>query len=68
MRRYYTLVERDGPKDAWYPQFGAYERSDVEFERQSMRDHGTKAANINIITSAPGKKEVEAAIAKLNAR
>jgi hypothetical protein len=64
---YYTLVTRDDAASPWYIEFGAYEREDVDFERESYRDKGAKASNLKIIRSDGRQASIDAIVAKLNA-
>ena len=64
-RTYYTLLQR--VDDHWSPQFGAYDREDVESERDDYRDHGVKAKDLKIVTTQGHSwKAIEAVLNKLN--
>jgi hypothetical protein len=67
-KQYFTLVTRDNPSDNWVIEFGAWDRSDVDFERQSYRDHGVKASDLKIIKSDGKQASIDAMVAKLNAK
>ncbi len=63
MRDYFTLVIRDN--GIWGPQFGDYERWVVEEEaNDSYSDY--RKADRKIIRTSVRKRDVDAAIAKLN--
>jgi hypothetical protein len=66
-RTYFTLAERnrDG---AWAPQFGSYDRADVDQERADWIDSDSyKASDLRVIKSGDMQAEINAAIDKLNA-
>ena len=68
-RKYYTLCTRED--GVWAPQFGDYSREVVEQERDDYRDssHQTyKARDLRIITSGDKQADINAAVAKLNAK
>jgi len=63
-RKYYTIAIREN--GVWAPQFGDYDRMTVSFERDSYVDRGISGKDVKIITTAPGQKAIDAAIADLN--
>lgn len=67
-RPYFTLFVLIpwGEDFRWSPEFGAYDRSDVEGERQDQRDHGVKAKNLNIVRTDDTQFAVFAALKRLN--
>lgn len=69
MPRYYTLeVKVDGK---WSPQFGAYEREDVDFERrQAARDFNVRIRDTKVTTwdRCPTQKQVMELCARLDLR
>jgi hypothetical protein len=69
-RTYYTLVSRNWASQydsTWAIEFGDYDRSVVQAERDDYRDHGCKARNLRIISSGDSQAEINAAVAALNA-
>lgn len=66
-RKYFSLLQRID--DQWTIQFGDYDRSIVEAERDDYR-HGSqsiKARDLKIISSGGTQAAINAAVAKLNA-
>jgi hypothetical protein len=67
-KRYYVLVERASASAHWGVAFGAYDRSDVDAERRDMRDHGVRAADLQILIAPTGRQtDVDAVVAALAA-
>lgn len=69
-RTYHTLLTRDLKhpiSNQWCPDFGDYDKAVVEAERDDYRDKGWAAAELRIIETAPNQKEIDAAVAALNA-
>jgi hypothetical protein len=69
-RTYYTLLSRTSRNGQWAIEFGAYEREDVEQERDDMRDshyEGPRPA-YHIITTDDSQASIDARVAELNAR
>lgn len=65
-RPYHTLLWWQ-PPHGWTIQFGAFDRSDVEAERQEYRSHGTYGKHLRIITTKSSRQsEIDEAVAKLN--
>lgn len=66
-RKYYTLAVRN-PDGAWHPEFGAYDRDDVDFEFDDYADRGeAKKKDMCIITTAGSSQAlVNAALDKKN--
>ncbi len=66
-QQYHTLAERTG--NAWFPQFGDFDRDTVEEERRSMIETGeAKARDLRVVVSGPDQSDVNAAVARLNGR
>ncbi len=65
-RRYHTLAVWDCEGQAWGPQFGAYDRQDVDAELEDYRDHGHAKKDLKLITTSDTQAEINAAVAKLN--
>lgn len=63
-KRYFSLLERDD--GVWRIEFGAYDRDDVEAEREDRKDHGVKISNLKIISTGAKQVDIDAAVAKLN--
>jgi hypothetical protein len=63
MSRYYTLVGKLEENTPWEIVFGAYDREDVEYEKEGeeISWHALK-----IVTTAPGQAAIDAKLAKLN--
>jgi len=64
---YFTLVTRDDAASPWYIEFGAYDREDVDFERESYRDKGVKASNLKVIKSDGRQASIDAIVKTMNA-
>jgi hypothetical protein len=72
-RSYYTLAVRWHEVGLtlghWTPEFGDYDEEVVEEERRYYRiDHGHKAKDLKIIRTGDTQAEIDAGIAKLNAK
>jgi hypothetical protein len=65
-KTYFTLITRDNPSASWVIEFGAWEREDVDSERQSYRDHGVKASDLKIIRTDGRQASIDARVADLN--
>ena len=64
---YFVLLSRDDTRDPWAIEFGAWDKSDVDSERQDRRDHFIRASNLKIIAVPGGRqKAINEAVAKLN--
>lgn len=64
---YYTLASREG--NAWFPQFGDYERDVVYQERQDQIESGEyRARDLRVVKSGDGQEEIAAAVSSLNDR
>src|SRR5947208_3030165 len=66
-KRYFTLLSRENAESPWGIEFGAYEYRDVDYERAELRDGGTRAKNLCIITSTDQQADIDAQIIALNA-
>jgi hypothetical protein len=65
---YFLLFSRVGALGRWNLEFGAYDRSDVASERDSLRDQGFRASNLKIVKIANARQRtVDAAFAGMNA-
>lgn len=72
-KKYYTLVQFNLDTKTWQPQFGDYDRQVVEDEREDVLcgyNCGVmiRKKDLKIITTSPEQKDIDAAIAKLNAK
>lgn len=67
MARYYTMVARDNKAQKWSPQFGDFDRETVEQEVRDQKDSETFKF-FKIVSSTPHQKDIDAAVAKLNAK
>ena len=65
-RRYHTLLVRE--RGVWTPAFGAFERNDVEAERDDYVDGGWRKKDTKIITTDAGQDEIDACVLALNER
>lgn len=65
-RTYYTLCTREQHDELFAPQFGAYNKADVEAERSEMVWNGAPPRNIKIVKSGARQADINAAVAKLN--
>ncbi|PDT45336.1 hypothetical protein CO661_24030 [Sinorhizobium fredii] len=66
-RKYYTLVSIDGsPGCKWAIEFGDYNCTTVEDERDDFLDRGWKRRELKIITTGDTQAEIDAAVAELN--
>lgn len=68
-RTYYTLLSRfagwlDDTK--WHIEFGAYDRDDVESERDELREKGIAKADLKIITTTDQQADIDAMVRELN--
>ena len=48
-RAYWVLLERESASAPWTLEFGAYDRADVDAEREDRRDHDVRAANLRVV-------------------
>jgi hypothetical protein len=63
--RYHTLALRDG--GIWRPEFGDYDKSVVEAERDDYHEGGGhRLADLRIISTGDTQAAINAAIATLN--
>lgn len=66
-RLYFTLVTIDGsPGCRWAPEFGDYDCTTVEDERDDYLDKGWKRRELKIITTGDTQADIDAAVAALN--
>ena len=68
-KTYFSLLTRDLKhpiSNQWGPDFGDYDRKVVEAELDDYRRQGWAAAELRIIETAPGQKDIDAAVAALN--
>ena len=61
--KYYTLLERD-ESGSWYIAHGAFNRKDVQQERALLKQSGTIAKNLAILSHAYGNAEQVNALIK----
>ena len=69
-KTYFSLLTRDLShpiSNQWVPDFGDYDRKLVEAELDDYRQKGWATAELRIIETAPGQKDIDAAVAELNA-
>ena len=67
MKKYYVLAARENARSPYYAEFGAYEKSDVQFERDCMRTHKA-LCNMKILElPCAGNATLEIHMRKLNA-
>ena len=66
-KRYFTLAEFTN-NNRWTPEFGDYDRENVRSEMEDRRDHDVKAKHLKIIVSGDTQADIDAAIARLNAK
>lgn len=64
-KTYYTLAEFDTRKQAWFPQFGDYNRSAVASEERELRAQGILSCNLAIVASLDDQESINQAIAAL---
>jgi hypothetical protein len=69
MKKYYTLIAKE-PNGRWSPEFGDFERSVVAQEGDDLLYAGwfDKGTKLKVIVTGPAQKEIDAAIAEINAR
>lgn len=68
-RPYFTLLQRDPNDGQWGIEFGDYDRETVEAERDDYRDHGAKARDLKIVTTANARTAlINPIVAALNGK
>lgn len=67
MARYHSLLARDSKAENWSIQFGDFDKECVIQEAEDQKDSGT-FKYFKIITTGVSQKDIDAAVAKLNAR
>lgn len=68
-RRYYLLLERDGPGARWDVQFGDYDREVVDQERRHMHDtwRSPRLSDLKVISvDADDSVSIKATLDALN--
>lgn len=65
-RFYHTLLVRE--RGVWTIAFGAFDRDDVDAERDDYVDGGWLKKDTKIITTDPCQDEIEACVLALNAK
>ena len=63
-KRYYSLFVCN--ESGWGAEFGDYDKSAVEFERDDYLDHGHKRKNLKIVCTGDTQEEINKASNKLN--
>lgn len=66
-KKYFTLLERDNDSTPWAIAFGAYDRTEVEEEGQTLCEDGYTNSNLKIITTGEAQAEIDAKVEELNA-
>ena len=61
MARYYGLMVRDERGEPWHFEFGDFDRSTVQAEREDYWQHGYKNANMKIVVfnECPSASEID---------
>ena len=67
-RRYFTLLERDGPEHDWRIAFGAFDRAEAVSELEERRAHGVRKGDVRIMVSGAAAEEQAAALKAQNDR
>ncbi len=66
-RTYYILAAKHHTAfDRWDYVFGAYDKADVEAERDDMHEHGTRLASLKVLMTTDAQRDIDARIAILN--
>lgn len=66
-KRYHTLLVKE-PNGKWWPQFGDYDRSDVEIEMCDERESGRwpKGTRFKVIRTGDKQADIDAAVLRHN--
>lgn len=65
-RKYYTLCLRDDGPNSFAPEFGSYDRQEVEEEMASYTERDYLKKNARIIVSGDTQAEINKAVEELN--
>jgi hypothetical protein len=66
-RKYFTLLAIDGtPGCPWAVEFGSYDGTEVDAERDDYLDRGWKRKELMIVTTGDTQAEIDAVVAALN--
>lgn len=67
MKKYHTLLQKSDKDGLFYPQFGSWDKSDVQYERDDIRRSEGIALKDFIIISTPGtQSDIDAQVNQIN--
>ena len=64
--KYHTLLTRETKFDHWAVEFGAYDRDDVEAERDAYNDEHAVPMKTKIITTSDRQADIDQRVAAVN--